>query len=380
MNINNLELIIYKNYKEICTTLEEDIKSGKSKQLQIENWKRYFEFSKEGIKFNVTKIYAEPLPKEDNRKGHSGKSEGSRGNNNKYGKFIDILLENELYKIKKRKRKSNINITNSCLAQLIKMVNYNYRTCLVEQPYFLTYLHNNYKGDAKLASMDVINIIKSKLRPAISGSLKRLQDAGKITYKSSYIFAISETEEENDNTLVATDVQNTDLHALENKILEEMHTTKKKLNYNAKAQKEFYKKFNERAVEMLIDVYDLPIKAIWQGYSIHIINCAVPQQDTKKMENEFNTLFAKDVTETIAKMKENINKKYNNWWGNKPYNQYEKERITSLKYQTFTEKIIELLISYKAQRIVEMLEQIKNNTLKKEKMAKELMEIMKGLE
>lgn len=56
----------FKNYKKICEYLHEPIKTGKSKQLQLEDWKRYFEYIREGNAFIITKVY--DVPKEKIRK------------------------------------------------------------------------------------------------------------------------------------------------------------------------------------------------------------------------------------------------------------------------------------------------------------------------
>ncbi len=47
----------FKNYRKICEYLRETIKTGKSKQLQLEDWKRYFEYEREGNAFAITKVY-----------------------------------------------------------------------------------------------------------------------------------------------------------------------------------------------------------------------------------------------------------------------------------------------------------------------------------
>ena len=33
---------IFKNYKKLCEYLEEQVRTGKSKQLQLKDWNRYF--------------------------------------------------------------------------------------------------------------------------------------------------------------------------------------------------------------------------------------------------------------------------------------------------------------------------------------------------
>lgn len=84
INTSNLKVgQVVKNYKELCALLEEEVKTGKSKQLQLDNLKRFFEWEKAGQKFIITDIYDTPLPKVDGR---------SSGNNSKYVKCIELLL------------------------------------------------------------------------------------------------------------------------------------------------------------------------------------------------------------------------------------------------------------------------------------------------
>lgn len=68
INTSNLRIgQVIKNYKELCALLGEEVKTGKSKQLQIDNMKRFFEWEKAGQKFIITDIYDTPLPKVDGR-------------------------------------------------------------------------------------------------------------------------------------------------------------------------------------------------------------------------------------------------------------------------------------------------------------------------
>lgn len=70
MDIFNLqEGQTVKNYKVLCEMLGEPVKSGKSKILQIKNWSRYFDFSRNGLNFVINKIYEIPSVKVDLRGG-----------------------------------------------------------------------------------------------------------------------------------------------------------------------------------------------------------------------------------------------------------------------------------------------------------------------
>lgn len=88
MQIENLKVgMTIKNYKELCKLLEVDVKAGKSKQLQLTDFQRYFDYLKEGNKFIIKEIYNVPKVKVDNRINNKG------GNNMKYS---HILSDREL--------------------------------------------------------------------------------------------------------------------------------------------------------------------------------------------------------------------------------------------------------------------------------------------
>lgn len=57
MNINNLEIgMIIKNYKELCKLIDEPIKSGDSKRIQMEKLSKLIDFHKEGNKIIIDDI------------------------------------------------------------------------------------------------------------------------------------------------------------------------------------------------------------------------------------------------------------------------------------------------------------------------------------
>ncbi|MBU5311054.1 hypothetical protein KQI38_03375 [Tissierella carlieri] len=92
MNINNItEGLIVKNYREMCKLLDEKVKDGKSKRLQLEDWKRYFDWKNEKYKFIITEIYPEPKEKIDGRVNNGGNIA-----NTKYDELMDKLIINLL--------------------------------------------------------------------------------------------------------------------------------------------------------------------------------------------------------------------------------------------------------------------------------------------
>lgn len=58
--------LVYRNYKELCAVLEEEIKKGNSKTAQMKEWEKYFKFEKEeqGNVITVFEIYDTPIIKD----------------------------------------------------------------------------------------------------------------------------------------------------------------------------------------------------------------------------------------------------------------------------------------------------------------------------
>jgi hypothetical protein len=167
MNINNIsEGQIFKNYKLLCEELNQPVKTGKSKKLQLEDWGRYFEHSRSGNSFIVTKIYDNPKDKIDGR----GKSEGSR--RNIYGNAIQLLITDLL-----ARKQGYITISKTKLMLSIGMINVNYGECS--------------KAVRKLSKFidmderfiyDFYNINNSNLTRMLETSLDNLQDKSILVY------------------------------------------------------------------------------------------------------------------------------------------------------------------------------------------------------
>ena len=81
-NVEEKEDNTVKNYKVMCEILEEEVLNGTSKKAQLNRWKRYFDFHKEGQKFVINEIYDEPFATDDARKRREGL----------YVKYIELLL------------------------------------------------------------------------------------------------------------------------------------------------------------------------------------------------------------------------------------------------------------------------------------------------
>lgn len=121
MKIENLTKgMVIKNYKEVCLLLEQQVKTGKSKQIQLQDWKRYFDFELSGQKFIIKEIYTMPKEKVDNRK---------NGNNNTpYIKYIETLIL-DLLAQSVYKGKDEVFLSKNRLFKEFKMINNNYVFC-----------------------------------------------------------------------------------------------------------------------------------------------------------------------------------------------------------------------------------------------------------
>ena len=76
---------VFKNYKELVAFFDEEVKNGgTSKKAQLENFKRYFDYEKQGNKFIITEIKDVPTEKK------------LQGKDATYGIELDALFKNSL--------------------------------------------------------------------------------------------------------------------------------------------------------------------------------------------------------------------------------------------------------------------------------------------
>lgn len=104
---------VFSNYKKLCERLNVPILKANSQKAQIKEWKRHFDFERDGQKRIITEVYSTPLPKDDKR---------LIGNNNEYRPYIEMILLD--YLSKQKGKATNITLKN--LFFLLGMVNANY--------------------------------------------------------------------------------------------------------------------------------------------------------------------------------------------------------------------------------------------------------------
>ena len=178
MKLENLELKTYKNYKELCGILEEPIKGGKSKQLQMKDFERYFKYHKEGHKIIIDDIYSKEKEKIDMRKSEyiSETDKRHNGNNTFYGEDIEKLL---LLMMASTMVDDELILPMSIILNKISMVNSNYSIGRRNQEKLSEIL----KIDEKYVN-DFYDTTHSNLRSTLESALNRLDKKALLRWKT----------------------------------------------------------------------------------------------------------------------------------------------------------------------------------------------------
>jgi len=343
MNTHNLELKSYK-YKELTTILEEQIKNGKSKQLQLKDWERYFIYKKgEKATFEIIEIYTEPLPKIDNRV-NNGQSEASHGNNTEgiYGKYIDKILIDYFQTLRE---KYVIYVTNSVLAEVAGIINYNYRVANNKKNKFKQFIINKESKISNTAMYNVFNKTNEIKRKPIIASLERLQKQNLINYQLNYMIYF-ENSSRSANITESEIILQCEIEALEHMKI----TDKKKMMTNDKLKNEFYEIVNKLSSQE-IECCD----GIYQGFKIWIKQSIEDVEKIDNIEELKNELNEQIIRKVKDKMK--IEKDIIPMWGIPNPNQPKwKKEILDCNYLAYTDIVIHYLLDIKSIRIVEAIE------------------------
>lgn len=223
--------MIISNYKKMCKLLNEEELQGDSKISQIKEWKRCFDFDREGQKYIINEIYDEPLSKDDKR---------VVGNNNEYAKFIELLLLNYL---SKQKGYTAI-LTTKQLLSLLGMVNQNY----------LDKDHKKLEND-DITIFDVNHFYQrsyKRLCEILFTTLNNLQNRKLATY--SKLTMITQTMASGiQETREATDEEIKDIQKVEREVLVNMGYDNISKIFLSFQQDRYY----NRVQELLIERYDI---------------------------------------------------------------------------------------------------------------------------
>jgi len=339
-------------YKSFCDILDIEVKKGTcSKNAQLKYLKQYLDILKEKTLYSVLAIYAEPIPKIDgrkvkgeneNRKGHSGTSEGSRNNNNPYGKYIDPILTNYFNKSESK----TIFTTTNMLAQEIGLVNRNYSYVTSNKKRYYQYSWNEVNGNSNYTCMwDTMGAIKGVLRGTIRSSLERLTNSNLITYQESYMFSY------NYKVRIATNSEIETIEKYEKQVLEKLETTKKTMQFNDKLRDKYYSEV-ERLVKEKIKYID----KMFIGYKIRVIvdeGKLLSENELNEHIKDLNYVFRQRINESVIRRNKKEIKEHCTWMGQMKPNieKWIKDRINS-NYIYYAEYIIETLIKLDYKYIV----------------------------
>lgn len=234
----------FKNYKELCDYLDEPIKTGKSKQLQLLDWKRNFEYKQEGYKFIITDVFDTPKKKKQ-RTGNNIKNIKVMieylqciGIEEKWTSMTDWYCE-ELKLLNK-------NICNLFYGKESEIKTFCYQMEISDRVLFRKY----------------VTYAKSELKRIFIRSLKYLEKKNLTEYADGYMFIYRmgkrstgyvRTEMINDvlmeyETFVCNEMN--EEYELSNKLIGRQNLLK---IYN---KKELYTEFNERVLSMLMEDQD----------------------------------------------------------------------------------------------------------------------------
>ncbi len=244
-NVEEKEDNTIKNYKIMCQLIGEEECTGNSKKAQINRWKRYFEFHKEGQKFVIDEIYDEPFPTDDARKRREGL----------YVKYIELLLLEFLSKQVDYK----VTLGNKEMYRILGMTNDRYDirnrmgSAKANEILRQTIMNNEDKfaftNTPKVSNFDINNFYfraEQKLNRILYSALRSMKDRFLIDYKKVNI--IAEYDDEDSQHLdyrESNAYEDKIILEVKNKIIKEMgydNLTEIMLRYKCDI---FYEKFNE---------------------------------------------------------------------------------------------------------------------------------------
>lgn len=265
MNINNIsEGQIFKNYKVLCEGLNEPVKTGKAKQLQLKDWERYFEYGKSGNSFIIHKIYDSPSEKVDNR-----------GKKSIYGNAIQLLITDLL-----ARRQGYITISKNKLMLSVGMINVNYGECSKSVKKLSKYIDI----DERMI-YDFYNINNGNLTGILETALNNLQDKSVLMYNK--IIKVCEVSKFIPRK--ATNYEITKILECEKETLEELgFSDKSKVRVSNK-----WNKFQKEVLNKLNKCTD--IKYYFSAYEI-IINEKYIEQERNKLAELLLEQVVRDET------------------------------------------------------------------------------------
>lgn len=298
--------MIIKNYKEMCQLFGEEVKTGEAKKSQLKNWKRYFDWEKDGQKFVIVDIYDTPLPKEDLRR---------KGNNSIYKNYIELILLQYLSKqdgyrktFTKRNWLELLGMINSKYGKEPKMKLKQLDYSINDQEITLFYIRSN-----------------KKLERVLHDALSNLQREKLIIVEYETVI-VSIDEKGKEHRFIANDYQKRKILQVERYILKNVMQYKNMFYvYIKNKSNEYYNKVNEKLNELYgWKYYYKQIKIIYDQPNIVE---AIPSKEVMLQKEILNNKIVEFLNDNAKKVYEKKEKEYedaldeylNDWIGDKDY-------------------------------------------------------------
>ena len=246
----------FKNYRKICEYLHELIKTGKSKQLQLENWKRYFEYERDGNAFVITKVY------------DTVREKGQRTSNNR--KNVQSMID---YLQAKFDLDDNWYSFTDWYCEKLELMHKGICNAVYHSDEIDAVCEEYNISDGKLFC-EYVSAAKSELKNMFLKALAYLDKKNKITYQDQYKFTYQLGKRTRGN--VITDILNERIEENETNVCNDMNEDYKlskkmkgrqllKIIYS---KERLTKEFKELSLGMLQD----------DEYAIDKLNCELSYQ------------------------------------------------------------------------------------------------------
>lgn len=222
---------VFKNHKTMCEELGLLFKNNtNSKKAQLKDLGLYCDWSKSGHSIVVGKVYDVPKLKVENR----GKSSGSRGNNNVYGEYIQLLIADMLAKSSHKQ----FSVSRTKLLNTLNMINKNYGNC----KQYVKELSDYTSIDRKVI-WDFYNTSNNNFKTVVEGGLNALEDKRVAMYRKILKVYDKTTKSHRDCTREEEDMIQ---HDIEKEVLKEFpeEFQSMKAIRMSKHWKEFQRKVN----------------------------------------------------------------------------------------------------------------------------------------
>lgn len=310
---------VYKNYKELCSELGWEYKTGNSRVKQLKELKSLCKYHKDGNKIVIDKIF---------------KSKNINNLKHKYEE-LDYLLLNYFNKF----NKSIIFKTLNKLLIQLNLVNSNYEYGLVNRNKVSNYFQINIETVS-----DFYNSTQTKLKSIVNGSLDRLQKQGYIKYKYTYVLV------KNKEYYIPDYEDNIEIENIEEYVLSELECYDKRDVFIKGKYKDFIDKVNEYII------LELDVDKCYKGYYIYLTDkFKTLKINNKKFKKQLNDKIVNSCIESCNKRIENVFK--NNIGIAKNAWDINRQRIDYLKESKI---IINMFVNIKSNNIVDELKKCNN--------------------